>query len=462
MDKGQLFKAIPSFDALLHLPKFAEMLDQFGRKIVVNALRKATDHVRGQIASGVLTSGDDVAQYVLDETCRLVNQQMRVYYRKAINATGIILHTALGRAVLPQSAINQIVHHLSGYAILQYDQETGKRGHREAKVESLLQELTHCEAATLVNNNAAATIIALNTIAAGKEVIVSRGQLVEIGGAFRLPEIMAISGVTMREVGTTNKTHLRDYEAAINENTAAILRVHPSNYRIHGFTSSVSSKELCDLAHRHGLCFIDDIGAGALVDFSKYGFEKEPTIQEEVAIGADVITCSGDKLISSVQSGLILGKSEWLKRIRKNPLARALRVDKLTLGGMEASLKLFLDEQIAMKEVPTLAMLQRTKEDIAQQARRIMEALPQHSHVVCSLKEDYSQMGSGSLPEQNLETVVLTLEVKDADGFAAELRNLEVPIIPRIKDNKIYLDPRTILPGEEEILIRELNELFGS
>jgi L-seryl-tRNA(Ser) seleniumtransferase len=305
-------------------------------------------------------------------------------------------------------------------------------------------------------------MITLNALACGREVIISRGQLVEIGGSFRLPEVMAASGARMVEVGTTNKTHVRDYELAVTANTAAILRVHPSNYRITGFTSEVPLAELERLAHARGILLIDDVGAGALVDFARFGFEPEPTLPESVRAGADVITASADKLIGASQGGIILGKADLIKAIRKNPLARMLRVGKLTLAALEATLTLFLDEDRALREVPTLRMLCRALDDIAAQAERIVlklrERVPAASaRTVAGL----SQMGSGSLPEQHLPTRLVALSVPTGpEEFARRLRGQNPPVFARIQKDELLLDPRTVLDGEEPLLVQGLLNAF--
>ena len=380
----------------------------------------------------------------------------RPYYRKVINATGIILHTALGRAVLPAKALRQIEAELSGYSLVQADIDSGQRSRRDARIERLLQQLTGAEAATVVNNNAAATSIVLNTVACGKEVIVSRGQLVEIGGSFRLPDVMAASGAKLVEVGTTNKTHARDYEKAITPNTAAILRVHPSNYKISGFTAEVPLAELVEIGHARGIVVIDDVGAGPLVDFSRFGFDKEPTLQESVQAGADLITASADKLIGGSQGGIILGRADLIQAVRKNPLARIVRVGKLTLAALEATLSLFLDEATALREVPTLRMLRRGLAEIAAQAERIAQAIGQRtSAAVVTTAEGFSQMGSGSLPTQNLPTrlVAIQSESVEAGELALRLRRHAPPVFARVHKGQVLVDPRTLLEGEEQVLV---------
>jgi L-seryl-tRNA(Ser) seleniumtransferase len=361
--------------------------------------------------------------------------------------------------VLSAKALQQIQDELSGYSLLQIGIETGKRSKRDECVERLLQQLTGAEAATVVNNNAAATSIVLNTVARDKEVIVSRGQLVEIGGSFRLPDVMAFSGAKLVEVGTTNKTHARDYVNAITENTAAILRVHPSNYKIQGFSSEVPLDELVEIAHSHELVMIDDVGAGALIDFSQFGFEPEPTLADSVRTGADIVTSSADKLIGASQGGIILGKAKLIEAVRKNQFARIVRVGKLTLAVLEATLKLFLDESKALREVPTLQMLMRDGSEIKEQAENlVMQLQKRTSSVTVSTLCGFSQMGSGSLPAQNLATTLVAIRPakNSAESLAKRLRQYSTPIFTRIQNDQVLIDPRTLLAGDEEIILEAL------
>lgn len=316
----------------------------------------------------------------------------------------------------------------------------------------------------MVNNNAAATMIVLNTVGSGREIIVSRGQLVEIGGAFRLPDVMEASGAKLVEVGTTNKTHARDYEKAITENTAAILRVHPSNYKISGFTSEVPLDEMVAIAHAHDLPLIDDVGAGSLIDFSRFGFDPEPTLPDSVQMGADLITASADKLIGASQGGIILGRADLIQAVRQNPLARIVRVGKLTLATLEATLSLFLDEATALRESPTLQMLQRDVEEIGKQAERIAAGLDgKITRANVTIADGFSQMGSGSLPTQNLATRLLVITPKgiEADELALELRRHDASVFARINKDRLLIDPRTLLQGEEELLVEALIEVLG-
>ena len=459
-------RKLPSVDALLKNPNLEHCIAESGRKVVVDSIRRAIDDVRELLMTQVPAEPDEetIRQKVIAGARQYLTALRHPHYRKVVNATGIILHTALGRAVLSARALRQIQEEVSGYSLLQADVETGKRSRRDECIERLLQQLTGAEAATVVNNNAAATSIVLNTVASGREVIVSRGQLVEIGGSFRLPDVMAFSGAQLVEVGTTNKTHARDYVNAITENTAAILRVHPSNYKIQGFSSEVSLEDLVEIAHKHNLTMIDDVGAGALIDFSQFGFEPEPTLMDSIAKGADIVTSSADKLIGASQGGIILGKATLIDAIRKNQFARIVRVGKLTLTALEATLKLFLDESIALSEVPTLRMLRRDASEIAQQAKRLASELSKNiAGVAVETLPGFSQMGSGSLPAQNLTTTLVALrpENSGAESLAKQLRRQSTPIFTRIQNDQVLIDPRTLLDGDDKIIIEALKLIFS-
>jgi L-seryl-tRNA(Ser) seleniumtransferase len=462
----QLLRKLPSIDVLLKDPELERSIAETSRKVVVDSIRLAVDEVRKLLIAQTESELDEstIHQKIIAATKRLIQAVTSPYYRRVINATGIILHTGLGRAVLAAQALQQIQDELSGYSLLQTDPETGKRSKRDARIEQLLQQLTGAEAATVVNNNAAATSIVLNTVAKDKEVIVSRGQLVEIGGSFRLPEVMAFSGAKLVEVGATNKTHPHDYVNAITENTAAILRVHPSNYKIQGFSSEVPLDELVEIAHSHKLTMIDDVGAGSLIDFSQFGFEPEPTLIESIAKGADIVTSSADKLICASQGGIILGKSNWIDAVRKNQFARIVRVGKLTLATLEATLKLFLDESIALSQIPTFQMLRRDGTEIAKEAKNMASKLG-NSLSNCAVRtiDGFSQMGSGSLPTQNLATTLVSLrpEKISAESLAGRLRQYSTPVFTRIQNDQVLIDPRTLLSGDDKIVIEALLDILG-
>ncbi len=462
----ELLRKLPSVDVLLKDPAFADCEAKTPRAAVVYSIRRSIDKVRELLIAGEIPQADEneICQRIINNAKAQISAIMSPYYRKAINATGIILHTGLGRAVLPMQAIEQIQEHLSGYSLLQVDTETGKRSRRDEHIETLLHLLTGAEAATVVNNNAAATAIVLNTVAKGKEVIVSRGQLVEIGGSFRLPDVMAFSGAKLVEVGTTNKTHRADYENAITENTAAIMRVHPSNYKIEGFTEDVPTEVLADIAHRRNLIMIDDVGAGALIDFSRFGFEPEPTLIESIRNGADIVTSSADKLIGASQAGIILGKTKLINAVRKNQFARILRPGKMTLAVLNATLKLFLDENIAINEIPTLKLAMKKLSDITAQAEQIMSRLKKKiTAAEISTVSGCSQMGSGSLPTQNLATTLVAILPRkiDAENLAKQLRLNNPPVLSRIQNDRVLIDPRTLLDGEDAIIVEALLRILS-
>ncbi len=465
-DKNDLLRSLPSVDAVLQDARLSSCAEGVPRGVVVDSVRWAIQRMRDRMVSG--PPGDPVPavlqEQIVAEACTRLQASVRRHYRKVINATGIILHTGLGRAVLPKAALDHIAGELAGYSLLQVDVATGERSRRDTRIEELLCRLTGAEAATVVNNNAAATMIVLNAVGKGREIIVSRGQLVEIGGSFRLPEVMAASGATLVEVGTTNKTHPRDYENAINENTAAILRVHPSNYKITGFTAEVSAGELARIAHARGILMIDDVGAGALVDLRSYGFQDQPTLQESLRAGADLVLASTDKLIGGPQGGIILGRADLVAAIRKSPLARVVRVDKMTLAALEATLSLFLDEAIAFREVPTLRLLRRDVAEIGQVAGRVADAIRNRCpDASIEIIDGESQMGSGSLPGEVLPTRLVAVSSRraNADSISEQLRRHEPPVFARIAHDRVLLDPRTMLDGEETIVIDALAGILG-
>lgn len=395
---------------------------------------------------GELPSTDSV----LEKCIHLGKVLKRPAMERVINATGVVLHTAIGRASLPPAAVEAVSRVASGYSVLQWNRKTGKRGNRDEHIESLITELTGAEDATLANNNAGATLLVLSAMATGKEVIVSRGQLVEIGGAFRIPDVMKQSGCIMVEVGCTNRTHLRDYENAITDRTAAILRVHPSNYLIKGFTSEVSLEDLVALGRERGIPVIDDLGAGSLIPLSRFGIPSEPTIVHSIEAGADVVTCSGDKLIGGPQAGVILGKKEFLAKIKKHPLARALRVGKLTIAAIEASLRVFLedDEYIAANH-PVYHSFSRKPEELMERAEAVTASIVLPANCLMTVESMSSYVGSGSLPDYAVPSAGISLSCPDPEALLKSLRLSSPAVAARLEEGAAKFDLRAVAEAED-------------
>ena len=442
-------RQLPSIDRLLAHPTGERLLATFRRDYVTRACRQLLDDVRGAIREGRSVDERDLTDAALLEAVeRRILAAGRPRLMRVVNATGTVLHTNLGRAPLPRAAIDAL-NAVAGDAVnLEYDLAQGARGRREEIIEELLRDLTGAEAATVVNNNAAAVLLALNTLASCKDVIVSRGELIEIGGAFRLPEIMAKSGATLKEVGTTNRTHLADYENAIDGKTGLLLKVHTSNYRVVGFSSDVPLATLVELGRRHGVPVMEDLGSGALVDLSRWGLPREPLVSDSIAIGADVVTFSGDKVLGGPQAGMLAGTSRWIREIAKNPLHRALRCGKLTIAALEATLRVYRESPDVARDVPALKAFTRPLQDIDEMARRALaplcDALGPGFHV--AIEDSTSQIGSGALPTDEIPTKVLAIrhDTTSAEAIAARFRNARPPIIGRIKDAAFLLDVRTI------------------
>jgi L-seryl-tRNA(Ser) seleniumtransferase len=460
-------RSIPSVDALLSTEECRRLVERFGREATLRACRSVLEELRAEIkreASPGLEEDDLSPDKVAARVASLLDRKFLPSLREAINATGILMHSGLGRAVLSEEAGLALAEIAGGYSTLALDIETGRRGSRDSRIASLLCELTGAEAATIVNNNAAATVLVLNTIAKGKEVIVSRGQLVEIGGSFRMPDVMTTSGAILREVGTTNKTHLRDYEAAIGENTGAILRVHHSNYRIVGFAEEPEIEPLAELGKKRGVPVIDDLGSGALVDLKAYGLKTEPLIGRSIRAGVACACFSGDKLIGGPQSGLIVGGAEEIQRIRKNPLVRAFRCGKLTLAAMEATLKLFLMPEKLEERHPLYRMLSLKTDELEKRARRVAgrlrKSLP--AGVEVSVVDGESQVGSGTVPVETIPTKLLALRSASAspDELARKLRHQVPAVFTRIHDEAVLFDFRTIRPEEDKDIIKSVIRLF--
>jgi L-seryl-tRNA(Ser) seleniumtransferase len=460
-------RLIPSVDALLNTEECRRLAERFGREATLTACRSMLEELRAEIlkeAPHSLKEDDLSLDKVAAKVASYLEQRFRAGLRGAINATGILMHSGLGRAVLSEEAGRALAEVAGGYSTLALEIETGRRGQRDSRVASLLCELTGAEAATIVNNNAAATVLILNTLARGKEVIVSRGQLVEIGGSFRMPDVMTTSGAILREVGTTNKTHLRDYEEAISENTGAILRVHHSNYRIVGFAEEPEIEPLVELGKKHGLPVIDDLGSGALVDLKTYGLETEPLVRRSIRAGVACACFSGDKLIGGPQSGLIVGRSEYIQRIKKNPLVRAFRCGKLTLAAMEATLRLFLTPEKLEERHPLYRMLSLKTDELEKRARRVAgrlrKSLP--AGVEVAVVDGESQVGSGSVPVETIPTKLLALQSASVspDDLARKLRHQVPAVFTRIHNDAVLFDFRTIRPQEDQAVVETVIHLF--
>ncbi|MDH7489857.1 MAG: L-seryl-tRNA(Sec) selenium transferase [Anaerolineae bacterium] len=442
-------RQLPSVYRLLQTPEAQGWVETFGHELTTDAIREALDEARDRVLAGEETpSAASLLASVQVRLERLVAPTLR----RAINATGVIIHTNLGRAPLSRAAREAMELAARGYTNLEYDLAAGVRGSRYVHAVGLLKRLTGAEDALVVNNNAGAVLLALSTLAAGREVIISRGQLVEIGGGFRIPDVMRQSGARLVEVGTTNRTTLKDYAAAISAETALLLRVHTSNFRIIGFTHQPSLAELVELGRSHSLLVMDDLGSGTLVDTAQYGLAHEPMVQESVAAGADVVTFSGDKLLGGPQAGYILGRRELIARMRTHPLTRALRVDKVAIAGIEATLRHYLLNEAA-REIPVWRMIATPADTLRKRARAWARRL-KAAGVDATVVEGQSTVGGGSLPGETLPTWLLALAVPSPDGFARALRMGKPAIVPRIEEDRVLFDPRTVLPDEDEALVK--------
>jgi L-seryl-tRNA(Ser) seleniumtransferase len=458
--REQLLRKIPSVEEILSGPEIGDLLKMHPRTVVVEAIRKGLKRLRTEILNQENLSGLNNESFSMKNLLPLfqkeVDRQVQPRLRRVINATGVVIHTNLGRSPLHPSALDHMIEISKAYSNLEYDLDLGERGSRYSHVEEILCSLGSAESALVVNNNAGAVLVALNTLAEGREVIVSRGELVEIGGAFRVPDVMRRSGALLREVGTTNRTYLKDYQDAISSQTALLLKVHTSNFRVMGFASDVPLQDLVQLGRQFNLTVMDDLGSGCLIDLTPYGLEKEPTVQETTEIGVDLVTFSGDKLLGGPQAGIILGKKSLLDAIKNNPLTRALRIDKLTLAALESTLLLYLDEERAMEEVPTLRMLKVDRTILKKKGRRLLKRLTgtTRDKVEISLREDVSQVGGGALPLQELQTIVLAIKPIDfsVNRLEESLRKGQPPIVSRISKDELILDMRTVFDEEIPLL----------
>jgi L-seryl-tRNA(Ser) seleniumtransferase len=461
-EKQQLLAMLPSVDEILKSAPGSAFLHDFPRKFVLQGIRQGIDRKRREILSGL--SADLSGEILVSDIKHIIASLSALSLKPLINATGVVIHTNLGRSTLSERALENIRRVSESYSNLEYDINQGRRGKRYSHIKRILREITGAEDALIVNNNAAAVLLCLNTLAKGKEVIVSRGELVEIGGSFRMPDVMASSGAMLREVGTTNKTHLHDYENAITGQTSLILKIHRSNFRIVGFTDEVPIEDLALLGRKHQIPVMFDLGSGCLMDLRPYGFYDEPAVQEVVKTGVDLTTFSGDKLLGGPQGGVIVGKKEYIEHIQKNPITRAVRIDKLTLAGFEATLMDYLDEDRAVTAIPTIRMLLQRPEEIRVRANKIARRLKKaKSNASIRVMADSSRAGGGALPERDLPTFVTALRTDSmsVNELEEKLRKGNPAVIARIKGDSLLLDARTIRDHDIPVLVQRVHSALS-
>lgn len=458
---------LPSVDEVLSQKEIEELIEKYPRSIVLESIREVIDINRKTIVA--IKTEEEAEKFsltmekVIEETEKKARDNYALSLKKVINGTGTVLHTNLGRSLISEKIKDEIWTAASRYSNLEYDLEKGERGSRYIHLTDMIKRLTGAEDVLVVNNNAAAVMLVLSTMAKGGEAIVSRGELVEVGGSFRIPSVMALSGADLVEIGATNKTHLKDYEEAITENTRALMKVHTSNYRIMGFTESISVAELVELGKKYDLPVIEDLGSGVFIDLSKYGLEYEPTVLDSIHRGADIVTFSGDKMLGGAQAGIIVGKKKYISAMKKNQLTRALRVDKLTICALEATLRMYLDEEEAVKNIPTLNMITMPMEELERKANLLyaeIEKLNLDADV--HIEECLSQVGGGSMPLETMKSrgIAITPNNMNVSTLERKLRLSDSHIIARVYDNKYVLDVRTIFEDEFVDVANELKLAF--
>ena len=457
-EKRNVLASLPKVDVFLSRSDMSALADSYSPLLVKDALQKVLATIREDVLNKKIT---DVPAD--EEVAALVSKQIKAReafrLRRVINATGTVLHTNLGRSVLSESVCLHVAAVAGYYSNLEYDIAQGQRGSRYSHLTDMLRELTGAEDVLVVNNNAAAVMLALNTLIKGKEVVISRGELVEIGGKFRIPQVIEHSGGHICEVGTTNKTHLSDYAGAIGEETGALMKVHTSNYHIVGFTESVPMEEMSKLAHDHGLPLINDLGSGLLIDMTRFGLPYEPTVKEAIAKGCDIVTFSGDKLLGGPQAGIIVGKKEYIEAMKKNQLLRALRVDKMTIAALEATFRSYLDEERAIRDIPVLQMLALTKDEAQEKCGRFIRVLEEENLPVRWKVEEVTDMvGGGSYPEYNMPGYAVALDIDGITAAEAEkrLREADIPVIVRVQHDRVLISVRTVQEDEFIIICRTL------
>ena len=464
MNKNMLYRSIPKVDVLLENPDIVTLIENHHRDVVVDVIREEIDKLRNFIKENDDINLIEEKINNLIENIKISTEKVYSYnIKKVINGTGTILHTNLGRAIISKKHADYLSEVVTSYSNLEYNLEEGKRGERYSHFEKLICKITGAEAAMAVNNNAAAVMLVLSSMAAEREVIVSRGELVEVGGKFRIPDVMKSSNAHLVEIGTTNKTHLEDYEDAISENTGAFLKVHTSNFKILGFTESVSIEELCKLGREKDIPVIEDIGSGVLIDLSKYGLEYEPTVQDSIKAGVDVVSFSGDKLLGGPQAGIIVGKKKYIDKMKKNPLTRAFRIDKFTATILEMIFHEYLNEEDAIKNIPVLSLITKDLKEIEKNANALFNKIENLENVAdINVEDTLSQIGGGSLPAERIKSKSVTIMPKNisTQSLEAKLRAGKNPVVGRISEEKLILDMRTVLEDEIDILAQKLIDIL--
>ena len=464
MNKNMLYRSIPKVDVLLENQDIVTLIENHHRDVVVDVIREEIDKLRNFIKENDDVNLIETKINNLIENIKISTEKVYSYnIKKVINGTGTILHTNLGRAIISKKHADYLSEVVTSYSNLEYNLEEGKRGERYSHFEKLICKITGAEAAMAVNNNAAAVMLVLSSMAAEREVIVSRGELVEVGGKFRIPDVMKSSNAHLVEIGTTNKTHLEDYEDAISENTGAFLKVHTSNFKILGFTESVSIEELCKLGREKDIPVIEDIGSGVLVDLSKYGLEYEPTVQDSIKAGVDVVSFSGDKLLGGPQAGIIVGKKKYIDKMKKNPLTRAFRIDKFTATILEMIFHEYLNEEDAIKNIPVLSLITKDLKEIEKNANALFNKIENLENVAdINVEDTFSQIGGGSLPAERIKSKSVTIMPKNisTQSLEAKLRAGKNPVVGRISEEKLILDMRTVLEDEIDILAQKLIDIL--
>ena len=462
MNAKELFRKLPKVDILLKDEKIEAFCEEYGRGFVVDCIRAELDHARDLIASENVEMSEEYLGNFLQHVENRVKMESEYPLRKVINATGIILHTNLGRAPLGKIHLDAVAQAMCNYSNLEYDLETGKRGKRWIHYGDMIAKIAGTEGAIAVNNNAASLTLIFGALAKGKEVIVSRGEAIEIGGKFRIPEVIEQSGAILHEIGTTNKTRLSDYEEAINENTGALLKVHTSNYKVVGFTEEATLERLVELGKKYNLPVIMDLGSGVLVDLEKYGLAHEPTVQEQVKKGADLVCFSGDKLLGGPQAGIIVGKKAFIQKLETYPLMRAIRLDKCVIAALSATFREYMDEERAVKNIPILHMIARPLEELKAQAETLADGLKEcKKWAEIQVEESQSMVGGGSLPGEELASYAVTIQPKtmSREKLTEKMRHFSTPVIAYIKDDKVWLDVRTVMPEGISLIQGYLNEI---